>query len=161
MNGRAREGASVDVEALLRAVDIFVGLKAPQIARLGKLATRRTFPAGVQILRRGDSGVALYVIASGRVAVTLESEEGGREQRLGELGPGETFGEMALLDGGPRSANVTALAPTECILLNRWDFDGEMRRDADIARALVPVLCRRIRELHGRVLRYEPEATTD
>lgn len=157
----ARQKAVTDIDALLRAVDIFAELKDQQIARLGKLATRRAFPAGVQILRRGDSGVALYVVVSGRVAITLESEEGAREQRLGELGPGEVFGEMALLDGGPRSANVTAAEPTECLLINRWDFSGEMLRDADIARALVPVLCQRIRKLHERVLKYEPEATTD
>src|SRR3989442_3081986 len=98
-----RGKAAVDIDGLLRRVDIFAGLKDHQIAGLGKLATRRVFGAGVQILRRGDTGVALYVIVSGRGTITLDSQEGGVEQRLGELGPREAFGEKALLDRGPRS----------------------------------------------------------
>ena len=122
------------IEALLRAVEIFSRLNNRQIARLARLATRRQFPAATPILRRGDTGVALYVIMSGRARVTLRSEETGTEWRLRELGPGETFGEIALIDGGPRSADVTAVEPTECLLITRWDFSGEMRHDPHVRR---------------------------
>jgi CRP/FNR family cyclic AMP-dependent transcriptional regulator len=150
-----------DVATALRGVDIFKGLNDRQIAQLAKRATKRDFPAGTHILRRGDTGMALYVIESGRVAVTLESEEGGAERHLAELGPGNAFGEMELIDGEPRGADVTAIEPTRCVLLTRWDFGGEMRRDADIARALLPVMCTRIRELYQRLIRNEPGPTTD
>src|SRR6266498_543072 len=98
-----------NIEAALRCVGIFKALSDRQIAKLAKLATEREFPAETRILRRGDTGMALYVVESGRVAVTVQSEEGGPEQRLAELGPGNVFGEMALIDGGPRAADVTAL----------------------------------------------------
>jgi CRP-like cAMP-binding protein len=71
------------------------------------------------------------------------------------MGPGEAFGEMSLIDDAPRSANVTALEPTECVVLTRWDFNGELRRDPAIAEALLPVLCARVRELYQRLLAYE------
>ena len=150
-----------DIEAALRRVDIFNGLSDRQVARLAKLATQREFPAGTLILRRGDTGMALYVIESGRVAVTVQSDEGGGERRLAEFGPGDVFGEMALIDGGPRAADVTAVDATRCVLLTRWDFAGEISRDADIARALLPVLCARIRELNERLARYESEARAE
>jgi CRP/FNR family cyclic AMP-dependent transcriptional regulator len=150
-----------NIATALRGVDIFKGLNDRQIAQLAKLATKRDFPAGTHILSRGDTGMALYVIESGRVAVTLPSDEGGAERRLAEFGPGNVFGEMALIDGEPRAADVTAVEPTRCVLLTRWDFAGEMSRDADIARALLPVLCARIRELHERLIQYEQEPTTD
>jgi CRP/FNR family cyclic AMP-dependent transcriptional regulator len=151
----------MNVEAALRGVEIFSALDGRQIARLAKRVTCRDFPAGTPILRRGEGGAAMYVILSGRVVVTMPSEEGAGVQRLGELCPGQVFGEIALLDGGPRSADVTAVEPTQCMLLSRWDFEDAMRRDAQIARAMLPVLCARIRSLQERVLRYEARPTTD
>jgi CRP-like cAMP-binding protein len=97
----------------------------------------------------------LYVILSGRVAVAVPSEDGGAETPLREFVPGEVFGEIALIDGGPRSANVTAVEDTRCLLLTRWDFAGEMRHDPGIARALLPVLCAYIRVLQERLFQYE------
>src|SRR5437899_1057882 len=106
----------MNTEAALRAVEIFSALNGRQIARLAKRANQREFPAGAPILQRGESGVALYVILSGRVAVSLPSREGAGEQRLGELGPGQVFGEIAPIDGGPRSADITAIESTQCVL---------------------------------------------
>jgi CRP-like cAMP-binding protein len=68
---------------------------------------------------------------------------------------------MALIDDAPRSANVTAVEPTECLVLTRWDFNGEMKRDPEIAQALLPVLTARIRELHTRLRAYEHSRETD
>src|SRR4051794_29105887 len=138
---------AMTTEAALRGVEIFARLNNRQIARLSRLATRRQFAAGTQILRAGDGGVALYVIVSGRVRITQSAEETGAEVLLREMGPGESFGEIALIDGGPRSADVTAHEATECVLLSRWDFSGEIREDPDIARALLPALCQKIRWL--------------
>ncbi len=151
----------MDVEAALKKVDLFSRMSARQVARLARLATRRSFPAGTQILRRGDTGVALYLICEGRVRVTVNRDDDETDTVLGELGSGQVFGEMALIDEGPRSANVTALEPVTCLLLTRWDFMEAVGSDADLARALLPVLCARIRNLQERLIQYEPEATTD
>jgi CRP/FNR family cyclic AMP-dependent transcriptional regulator len=147
-------------EAALRGVEIFARLNNRQIARLARLATRRQFAAGTQILRAGDSGVALYVIVSGRVRITHHAEETGTDWLLREMGAGESFGEISLIDGGPRAADVTAVEDTECVLLSRWDFSGEIRDDPDIARALLPVLCQKIRLLQDQLARYETETTS-
>jgi CRP-like cAMP-binding protein len=149
-----------EIQAALRRVGIFERMSERQIARLARLATLRNFPAGTRILRRGDTGIALYVILSGRVAVTHPSEDGSAETELRQIGPGEVFGEIALIDGGPRSANVTAQEDTQCLLLTRWDFAGEMRHDPDIARALLPVLCGCIRRLQERLFQYEGDAAS-
>ena len=146
------------VEAALRGVEIFAGLHSRQIGRLVRLATRQQFDTGAPILRAGDRGVALYVIVSGRVRITHRSEETGTEWLLREMGPGEAFGEIALIDGGPRAADVTAVEPTECLLITRWEFEGELRADPAIARALLPVLCAKIRRLQEQLTRYELEA---
>jgi CRP/FNR family transcriptional regulator len=150
----------MNIEAILQAVSIFQRMSRRQIARLARLATQRQFSAGTRILRRGETGVAMYVIVGGRVTVTLQPE-GGSERLLGTLGPGDVFGEMALIDEGPRSADVTAIEDTECLLLTRWDFAGELHQDPDIARALLPVLCARIRRLEERLIRRELEVTAD
>jgi CRP-like cAMP-binding protein len=148
----------MDTEAILRAVPIFSRLKGRQLARLARLATHKSFAEGTLILRRGDTGVALYIVVSGRVAARLPSEDAKPDRLLGEMGPGEAFGEMALIDDSPRSADVAAVEPTECLVLTRWDFSGEMKRDPEIAQALLPVLCRRIRELNERLSAYETPA---
>jgi CRP/FNR family transcriptional regulator, cyclic AMP receptor protein len=63
------------------------------------------------------------------------------------MGPGSFFGEMGLIDDMPRSATVVAIEPTVCALLAKWDFRNELRHDPDIALALLPILCERIRDL--------------
>ena len=102
--------------------------------------------------------MALYLILDGEVQITRSPEEGGAAV-LAKLGPGDIFGEMALLDDEARSTNVTALAPTTCALLSRWEFQQELRRTPDIAIALLGVLSRRIRQLDERVARYEQRPT--
>jgi CRP-like cAMP-binding protein len=151
----------MEVEAILRRVEIFGGLSGRQIARLAKLVTRREFPEGTRILQRGDTGTALYILTRGRVTVTLPSEETDEERSVAELGPGAVFGEMALIDEGPRSANVTATEPSECLMLTRWDFSAEVRRSPDILGALLPVLCARLRRLQEHLLRYEATMIAD
>jgi CRP-like cAMP-binding protein len=72
---------------------------------------------------------------------------------LAMLGPGDVFGEMALLDDGTRSSSVTARAPTRCALLLQWDFREELRRSPEVAIRLLAILSRRIRRLDERLAR--------
>jgi CRP-like cAMP-binding protein len=121
--------------------------------------TTRHFDAGTLILRQGSSAVALYVILAGKVEISHAPEEGGNAPPIAlvTLGPGECFGEMALVDDQARSADVTAIEPTSCALLSRWEFQQELRRSPEVALALIAILSGRIRQLDERLSRYEAE----
>lgn len=135
-------------EDTLAAIPLFSELQRSDLSRLGKLATPRTFAAGDTIVSEGESAVAFYVIVGGKVEIT----KGG--QKLNEVGPGQFFGEMALLDGFPRVATVKAIEDTEVLMLTRWDFTAELRSNPNIAIAMLPVLSKRIRELEGEHVRW-------
>lgn len=143
---------SPELEELFGRVPLLGHLSERQRTRLARLATRRSYRAGDVILRQGDSSISLYVVLSGAVRVERESE-GGERAVVGQVGPAGFFGEMGLIDDAPRAATVTALEPTECALLSRWDFRDELRHDPDIALALIPVLNARIRELEDLLAR--------
>jgi CRP-like cAMP-binding protein len=95
---------------------MFGPLSAPVVERLAGSAEHATVEAGATIVREGDSGDRFFVIADGRTEVSV----GGRA--AGELGPGEAFGEIALLRDVPRTATVRATAPTELLVLRRAPF---------------------------------------
>ena len=134
-------------EETLASVPLFSRLERSDLARLGKAVVSRKYPKGETIVKEGEQAVAFYVIVSGEVEVT----KGGKT--LDTMGPGVFFGDMALLDGYPRSATVSALENTECLVMTRWDFTAELRTNPTIALALLPVLCKRIRELEGEEVR--------
>ena len=130
---------------LLARISIFGTLSKDQLASLASLVERRTLSPNAIIIREGDTNSALYVIVSGAVSVTRRAQGGGPDIELSTLGPGEFVGEMTLLDGAPRSATVRALSETECVVLPRWVFLNMLRRDPEIAVAMLPALSRRIR----------------
>jgi CRP-like cAMP-binding protein/predicted MFS family arabinose efflux permease len=101
---------------LVRSVPMFGPLSAPVVERLAASADRATAEAGATIVREGDSGDRFFVIAVGRAEVSV----GGRA--AGELGPGEAFGEIALLRDVPRTATIRATVPTELVVLRRGPF---------------------------------------
>src|SRR5687768_7101494 len=136
-----------EVEETLRGVTLFSHLSQRQRARLARFATTRDYRQGSTIVRQGDTSMSLYVILSGAVRVSRESEGGGGSVEVERLGPGGAFGEMGLIEDMPRAATVVADKPTTCALLAKWDFQNELRDDPEIALALLPVLTGRIREL--------------
>ncbi len=110
------------------------------------------FDPGAVIVRQGDTASAFYLILSGEVEVTHSAgADGSVLTSLATLGPGDVFGEMALLDDGTRSSSVTASTPTRCALLSRWDFREELRRSPEVAIRLLAILSRRIRLLDERL----------
>jgi CRP/FNR family cyclic AMP-dependent transcriptional regulator len=127
-------------------VPLLSRLSNSQRAALAKLATTRQYAADSVIVRQGDTSMSFYVVLKGRVRIEQELG-GGARLPLREWGPGSFFGEMGLIDDMPRSATVVAIEPTECALLAKWDFRNELREDPDIALALLPILCQRIRDL--------------
>ena len=130
-------------EEMLASVPLFSRLEQDDLKRLGKAVVPRTYEKGAEIVKEGEQAVAFYVIVSGKVQVT----KGGTE--LATKGAGEPFGEMALLDGFPRSTSVIALEETECLVMTRWDFTAELRTNPSIALSMLPELSKIIRRLEG------------
>jgi CRP/FNR family cyclic AMP-dependent transcriptional regulator len=147
-------GRVMDREAvarILRTVPIFQNLRPAEIRRLTELATTRSYEPGRMIVREADTGVALYCVLSGSVRVQRQKSGADGQVTLAELGSGSFFGEMALLDDFPRSASVVAIAPTECALLSKWDFQKELEAHPGIGLAMLRVLSERIRALDAQV----------
>ena len=130
-------------EKELAAISIFSRLEKDDLERLGKSVVQRKYAKGDIIVKEGEQAVAFYVIVSGRVDVT----KGG--DKVGEKRAGEPFGEMALLDGYPRSTTVIAAEDTECLVMTRWDFTAELKTGNSIALAMLPELSKIIRRLEG------------
>ena len=136
----------------LAHVELFQELPSEDLERLARLAVRRTVATGETIVKRGELGVAFYVVESGAVEITTDRDEG--TLQLASIGPGAFFGEMALFENQVRSATVTALEPTSLIVLTRWDFLAELKQPGTgIAAAMLGVLARRIRALDANNLR--------
>jgi CRP/FNR family transcriptional regulator, cyclic AMP receptor protein len=130
-------------EALAR-VPLFAGLPAAELERLGACVRPRQYARGEVIFLEGDVGNGLCVIASGRVKIALTGSDG-REIVLNVYGPGEFFGEFALLDGEPRSADALALEPCQLSWLRREDFLEFLDAHPGAAATLLGVLSRRLR----------------
>ena len=132
-------------EEQLSKVWIFAKLEHEDLERIGKSVVPRSFSAGTEIVKEGEQAVAFYVIVKGKVEVTKGDDA------LTTFGAGDSFGEMALLDGFPRVASVRAVEDTECLVMTRWDFTAELKTNPSIALTMLPVMSKRIRELEERL----------
>lgn len=130
-------------EKELAAIPLFSRLEENDIARLAKSVVPRSYAKGATIVKEGEQAVAFYVIISGKVDVTKSGE------KVGERRAGEPFGEMALLDGYPRSTTVVASEDTECLVMTRWDFTAELKTNPSMALSMLPELSKIIRRLEG------------
>ena len=130
-------------EKELAAIPLFSRLEEDDIARLAKSVVPRSYAKGATIVKEGEQAVAFYVIVSGKVDVTKSGE------KVGEKRAGEPFGEMALLDGYPRSTTVIASEDTECLVMTRWDFTAELKSNPSMALSMLPELSKIIRRLEG------------
>jgi type IV pilus assembly protein PilB len=128
----------------LSDVPLFAGLDPADAARLARAMTRREFPPQSVIVREGGPGDAAFLVLSGLVAVRRRDRESNVEFMLAELGPGQMFGEMALLTGRTRTATVMAVEPTVCAVLAREDFARALREHPAVAAAFTTVLAERL-----------------
>jgi CRP/FNR family cyclic AMP-dependent transcriptional regulator len=133
----------------LRKVPVFREVDHRYLAELAALARARTFAAGTTIVRQGDPGDSVFVIKAGFLKVHV-SGPSGAITTLGMMGAGEIFGELSLLDGGPRSATVTALTRAELISLEREPFLRTLEARPRTAIAVLEVIARRLRLLSER-----------
>ena len=130
----------------LAAIPFFGGLDPVALERLAATMRSRRFRRGEVIFHIGDPGDALFVIVSGEVKISLPSETGD-EAILATLRDGDVFGELALLDGAPRSASATAISPTEAVVLPRERFRELIATEAGVRDALLASIAGELRRL--------------
>lgn len=136
--------------------DLFKHLSPAELADVAALMTKDHFQAGETIFKQGEPGDFFFYIASGTVRVWLELENGDA-QLLTELGPGEFFGELALLDEEPRTANVEAIKNCEVWKMEREEFLNLLRGNAHMAVKLLQVVGRRLRHADELIRRLSSQ----
>ena len=124
---------------LLGACRLFTGVGPADLAALAERAVEVEFPADRVIARQGEIGTGFFVIVDGGVRVVRDGEE------LATLGPGAFFGELSVLDGKPRVAQVLTTVPTRCLALATWDFEAALLANPTIAVAILRGLAERLR----------------
>jgi CRP/FNR family transcriptional regulator, cyclic AMP receptor protein len=137
---------------LLRSVPLFADLEADELERFSRVAVPRSFPAGTRVFHEGDRSDACYIVREGSFRVTREHSDG-RAITLATLGPGEVFGELAMLDGDTRSASAEALSDGELLALPATDVRSLLARHPEISVKLVAALVRRLRAANERISR--------
>ena len=134
----------------LAGVPFFSGLDSATLERVGRGMRTRRFRRGEVIFHLGDPGDALFIVMAGAIKIMLPSDAGD-EAILATLRPGDVFGELALLDGAPRSATATALEPTETLILPRGQFRELLVTEPAIVDALLASLASELRRLTNHV----------
>ena len=128
----------------LRSVPLFSGLSDEQFASISETLGKRAFGKGIIIFHKDSPGRTLYIIESGKVRTFILSEYG-QELTLNIHGPGDALGELALLDGKPRSAGAVTLEPTVTFTWDRDDFQRHLQAYPQLALSLVETLVARLR----------------
>jgi CRP/FNR family cyclic AMP-dependent transcriptional regulator len=135
---------------MLRNIPILSDLSPADLQTIAGHARVRTVPKNTVVITEGDESDSLYVILSGKIKVYLTDKEG-REVVLNTQGPGDYFGELALMDPAPRSASVMALEPSKFSIISKADFEECLFRNPAIGLRLMKAMARRIRALSERV----------
>ena len=125
--------------ALFAAIPLFRGLSKDELKEVSDGSKEMSFQAGNVIVKEGDSGLGFYIIVDGEAVVKRKGKT------LSKLKRGSFFGEMALIDDQPRSADVVATEPTKCFVLMRWNFWSIVSKKPMIARGLLQEMARRVR----------------
>jgi CRP-like cAMP-binding protein len=125
---------------LLQRVPIFQGLEPRELERIAGSMKQRTFNAGDTVTAEGTGGVGFFVIESGQARVTI----GGKDRRT--LGPGDYFGEVALLTDSPRTATITAETDLRCYGMTSWDFKPLVETHSSIAWKLLQTMAKKYQE---------------
>jgi CRP-like cAMP-binding protein len=134
---------SGDRHALLASLPLFSGMDSEHIELLSATAAEVPFPSGHVIAHQGEIGTGFFVVVEGRVRVIRDGTV------VARLGPGEFFGELSVLDGLPRVAQVIADEPTRCLALASWDVERVLLDNPSVALAVIRGLARRLRETLG------------
>jgi CRP/FNR family transcriptional regulator/CRP/FNR family cyclic AMP-dependent transcriptional regulator len=133
-----------------KQVSFFADLSEEEMQTLSSATKRRTFRSGEVIFHRDDPGQVLYMIKEGKVKICIISPDG-QEVSLTVFGKGEVFGEFAILDGLPRSADAVALEKVECYTLQRSDFQNAILKNPKIAILVLEAMSKRLRNTNNMV----------
>lgn len=128
----------------IRGCYLFSGADEASLSLLANASRLVPYKRGSTIFQQGDEADGLRIVLSGLVRISIADADG-RELTLALVEPGEAFGEIALLDGLPRSANATALEATECLVTPKTALDGALAHDLSLARHLIELLCELLR----------------
>jgi CRP/FNR family cyclic AMP-dependent transcriptional regulator len=135
---------------VLKSVPMFGSFPEDQLRTLATMVMRRHAPRGSAIMHAGDPTDSLYVVISGRLKVMM-GEADGKEVILSIIGPGEIFGEMGLIDDGPRSASVIAIEPCELLSVTKRAFKKCLVENVEVALAVLRVVVRRLRAADRKI----------
>ena len=130
---------------VLRGIPLFAPLSRRHVKRIANLARPRRFAANSAIVSKGERGESFFIILDGEARLGLP---GGKRVTLGS---GDSFGELALLDGGPRTATVVALTPVLTMAIARRSFLKLVKGDSELALGLLKVMAERLREANQDV----------
>ena len=139
-----------DKRAMLHNYDLFSKLSPKQIDRLAACIVTKSVPHGTNIFAKGDPGSSLFAICQGIVKITVPSVDG-HDAVFNVMGKGDIFGEIALLDGRPRTADAVAITDCELFVIERRDFLPLVRDEPEIALKLIEILCDRLRRTTEQV----------
>jgi CRP/FNR family transcriptional regulator, cyclic AMP receptor protein len=140
----------VDGIALLRNHKMFCGIEPSQVETLVSMAHLRRIASDTTLFAKGDPGTDLFVVASGTVKITVPSIDG-REAIFTLLHRGAIFGEIALLDGRPRTADAVAITDCDLMVITRRDFLRFVHGEPNVATKLIALLCERLRAADARI----------
>ena len=135
-------------ENLLVTIPLFASLNKRQKKLLSNRFITRQYKAGDSIVTQGKGGAGLFTITTGKAEAVIESTDG-EKTVVNHFGPTDFFGEIALLDDGPRTASVVAQEDTTCMILSREDFIAAMKNDADMGVVISEELAKRLRRVVG------------
>jgi CRP/FNR family cyclic AMP-dependent transcriptional regulator len=140
----------LDALATLRSHSLFREFPPAIIEHFGTCMTRRSVRRGATIFTRGDPGTGLMAVLCGSVKISVLTGDG-QEAVFNIINSGQVFGEIALLDGQPRTADAVAMTDCELMVIDRCDFIRFLRRDPDVALKCIEILCARIRRTSDQV----------
>jgi len=137
-----------EMVSFLTNVPLFQGLNNRQLKQIASRFVTQTFQPGDAIVTQGKSGFGMFTLTRGRAEVVRENDDGSQTV-VNEFGPTDFFGEVALLDGGQRTASVIAKETTECLYLGHVEFISLMHSDAQLATEIAVALANRLRRTLG------------
>jgi CRP-like cAMP-binding protein len=127
--------------AVLAAVPLFEGLSRRQLKQIADLAEVASFMAGATLVKEGDAGDSFFVILTGEAKVRVKG------RTVNRAIPGDHFGEISLLDGGPRTASVVSETPMTVLLIERTAFQKLLRKDPSLSMQLLKSMARLVRRV--------------